>query len=155
MPAARTPPACRAVPEKLKDMSKYESGIKQIPHPQTAVYNTLSDLNNIERIKDRIPADQVKDLAFDRDSVSVNVAPVGSIKLRIVDRDEPKCIKFETENSPVPFNLWVQLLPVTDTTCKMRVTVKADIPLFLKPMLGNKLQDGVDKIADALAMLPY
>ena len=83
------------------------------------------------------------------------MAPVGSIKLRIVDRDEPKCIKFETENSPVPFNLWVQLLPVTDTTCKMRVTVKADIPLFLKPMLGNKLQDGVDKIADALAMLPY
>lgn len=136
-------------------MSKYESGVKQIPHPQTAVYNTLSDLNNIERVKDRIPADQVKDLAFDRDSVSVNVAPVGSIKLRIVDRDEPKCIKFETENSPVPFNLWVQLLPVTDTTCKMRVTVKADIPLFLKPMLGNKLQDGVDKIADALAMLPY
>lgn len=136
-------------------MSKYESGVKQIPHPQTAVYNTLSDLNNIERIKDRIPADQVKDLAFDRDSVSVNVAPVGRIKLRIVDRDEPKCIKFETENSPVPFNLWVQLLPVTDTTCKMRVTVKADIPLFLKPMLGNKLQDGVDKIADALAMLPY
>lgn len=136
-------------------MSKYESGVKQIPHPQTAVYNTLSDLNNIERIKDRIPADQVKDLAFDRDSVSVNVAPVGSIKLRIVDRDEPKCIKFETENSPVPFNLWVQLLPVTETTCKMKVTVKADIPLFLKPMLGNKLQDGVDKIADALAMLPY
>ena len=63
-------------------MSKYESGVKQIPHPQTAVYNTLSDLNNIERIKDRIPADQVKDLAFDRDSVSVNVAPVGSIKRR-------------------------------------------------------------------------
>lgn len=136
-------------------MSKYESGVKQIPHPQTAVYNTLSDLNNIERIKDRIPADQVKDLAFDRDSVSVNVAPVGSIKLRIVDRDEPKCIKFETENSPVPFNLWVQLLPVTDTTCKMKVTVKADIPVFLKPMVGGKLQDGVDKIADALAMLPY
>ena len=136
-------------------MSKYESGVKQIPHPQTAVYNTLSDLNNIERIKDRIPADQVKDLAFDRDSVSVNVAPVGSIKLRIVDRDEPKCIKFETENSPVPFNLWVQLLPVTEATCKMKVTVKADIPVFLKPMVGSKLQDGVDKIADALAMLPY
>ena len=136
-------------------MSKYESGVKQIPHPQSAVYGTLSDLSNIERVKDRIPADQVKDLAFDRDSVSVNVPPVGSIKLRIIDRDEPKCIKFETENSPVPFNLWVQLLPVTETTCKMRVTVKADIPLFLKPMIGNKLQDGVDKIADALAMLPY
>ena len=136
-------------------MSKYESGIKQIPHPQDAVYNTLSDLNNIERVKDRVPADKVQNLTFNQDSVSVSVPPVGAITLRIIERDEPKCIKFETENSPVPMNLWIQLLPVTDTTCKMRVTVKADIPLFLKPMVGGKLQDAVDKIADALAMLPY
>ena len=136
-------------------MSKYESGIKQIPHPQDAVYNTLSDLNDIERVKDRVPADKIQDLTFNHDSVSVSVPPIGAITLRIIERDEPKCIKFETENSPVPMNLWIQLLPVTDTTCKMRVTVKADIPLFLKPMVGGKLQDGVDKIADALAMLPY
>lgn len=155
MPAARTPPACRAVPEKLKDMSKYESGIKQIPHPQETVYNTLSDLNNIERVKDRIPADKIQGLTFDHDTVSISVPPVGSITLKIIEREEPKCIKFETENSPVLFNLWVQLLPVTETTCKMKVTVKADIPVFLKPMVGGKLQDGVDKIADALAMLPY
>ena len=119
------------------------------------VYATLSDLSNIERVKDRVPADKIQDLTFDRDTVSVSVPPVGAITLRIVERDEPKCIKFETENSPVPFNLWVQLLPVTEATCKMRVTVKADIPMFLKPMIGSKLQDGVDKIADALAMLPY
>jgi hypothetical protein len=128
-------------------MSKYESGVKQIPHPQKVVYDTLSDLN--------IPADKVQDLTFDHDTVSISVPPVGAITLRIIEREEPKCIKFETANSPVPFNLWVQLLPVTDATCKMRVTVKADIPVFLKPMIGGKLQDGVDKIADALAMLPY
>lgn len=138
-----------------KSMSKYESGVKQVPHPQQLVYDTLSDLNNIDRIKDRIPADKIQDLTFDHDTVSVNVPPVGNITLRIIDREEPKCIKFETANSPVPFNLWVQLLPVTDATCKMRVTVKADIPVFLKPMIGSKLQDGVDKIAEALAMLPY
>ena len=136
-------------------MSKYESGVKQIPHPQEAVYNALSDLNNIERVKDRIPAGPIQDLTFDQDTVSISVPPVGSIKLRIIEREEPKCIKFETENSPVPFNMWIQLLPVTDDSCKMRVTVKADIPVFLKPMIGGKLQDGVDKIADALAMLPY
>ena len=119
------------------------------------VFSTLSDLNNIERVKDRIPADKAGQLSFDHDTVSVSVPPVGAITLRIVERDEPKCIKFETENSPVPMNIWVQLLPVTDATCKMRVTLKADIPLFLKPMVGGKLQEGVDKIADALAMLPY
>ena len=86
---------------------------------------------------------------------SVSVPPVGKVTLKIIEREELKCIKFEAENSPVPFNLWIQLLPVTETTCKMRVTVKADIPIFLKPMIGNKLKDGVDKIADVLAMLPY
>lgn len=136
-------------------MSKYESGVKQVAHPQQLVYDTLSDLNNISRVKDRIPADKMQDLTFDHDTVSVNVLPVGAITLKIVERDEPKCVKFEAVNSPLPFNLWVQMLPVTDTTSKIRVTVKADIPVFLKPMIGSKLQDGVDKIADALAMLPY
>lgn len=136
-------------------MSKYESGVKQVAHPQQLVYDTLSDLNNISRVKDRIPADKMQDLTFDHDTVSVNVPPVGAITLKIVERDEPKCVKFEAVNSPLPFNLWVQMLPVTDTTSKIRVTVKADIPVFLKPMIGSKLQDGVDKIADALAMLPY
>ncbi len=139
-------------------MSKYESGIKQIPYPQEAVYGKLSNLENIEKVKDRIPADkqeQLKDLTFDKDSVSVNVPPVGAVTLRVIEREEPKCIKFETANSPVPLNLWIQLLPVTDTSCKMKVTVKADIPLFLKPMIGGKLKDGIDKIADVLAMIPY
>lgn len=136
-------------------MSKYESGVKHIPHTQAAVYATLSDLSNINKVKDRIPADKVQDLTFDTDTVSVSVPPVGKVTLRIVERDEPKCVKFEAENSPVPLTLWVQMLPVDETSSKMRVTVKADIPIFLKPMVGNKLQEGVDKIADVLAMIPY
>ena len=37
----------------------FESSIKQIPHKQESVYNTLSDLNNLQRLKDRF--EQVKD----------------------------------------------------------------------------------------------
>lgn len=136
-------------------MSKYESSVHIINYPQEKVYAKLSDLSNIEKVKDRIPAEQVKDLTFDRDSVSVNVPPVGSVTLKIVERQELKCIKFEAENTPLPFNLWIQLLPVTETSCKMKVTVKADIPIFLKPMVGNKLEEGVEKIAQTLAMVPY
>ena len=107
------------------------------------------------RVKDGIPYDKINDLTFSRESGSVSGPPGGSITLNIIGREEPKCIKFETANSPVPFTMWIQLLPVTDTTSKMKVTVKADIPMFLKPMIGSKLQDGVDKIADALAAIPY
>ena len=97
--------------------STFESNIKQIPHKQESVFNTLSDLNNLQRLKDKfeqvkdqIPADKreqmdkIKDLKFDSDSISISAPMVGEIKMRIIDREFPKAIKFETENSPVPFN---------------------------------------------------
>ena len=126
-------------------MSTFESSIRQIPYPQQNVYDKLSDLSNLktlkeryELMKDNMPeearkqAEAIKDLQFDQDSLTVNVPPVGTIRLKVVDREEPKCIKFETEQSPVPFNFWIQLLPVTTTSCKMKLTIKADLNPFIK-----------------------
>lgn len=136
-------------------MSTFESSIRQIPHPQQSVYAMLSDLANLERIRHHLPEDKLKDFSFDSDTLSVDVPPVGSIRLRIVDRDEPKCIKFETEQSPVPFNFWIQILPVTETTSKMKLTIKADLNPFIKGMVKKPLQEGIEKIADALQMIEY
>ncbi len=136
-------------------MSKYESSIKTVPYPQEAVYRNISDLSNLARIRDRIPSDKVQEFTFDQDSVSVSVPPVGQITLRIVEREEPKCIKFEAVQSPLPFKLWVQILPIDEQTSKMKVTVDADIPMMLKPMVSGPLNDGVEKVADALALIDY
>ena len=136
-------------------MSKFESSVKQIPYPVENVYRNISDLSNLERVRDRIPEDKLQEFQFDSDSVQVSVAPVGTIKLRIIEREENKCVKFETEQSPIPFNLWIQVLPVNETESKMKVTVKADIPFMLKGMVGGPLQEGVEKIADALSQIPY
>ena len=91
--------------------SKFESSIKQVPYPQEAVYRNISDLSNLEKVRDRIPEDKINDFSFDEDTVTLNVQPVGELKLRICDREEPKCVKFETVQSPVPFNVWIQVLP--------------------------------------------
>lgn len=136
-------------------MTKFESSIKQIPYAVEDVYRNISDLSNLERVRDRVPQDKLQDFEFDSDSVQVSVAPVGTIKLRIIEREENKCVKFETEQSPIPFNLWIQVLPVTETTSKMKVTVKADIPFMLKGMVSGPLEDGVEKIADVLSQIPY
>jgi hypothetical protein len=136
-------------------MTKFESSVKQIPYPVEDVYRNISDLNNLERVRDRIPEDKLNSFSFDSDSVSVNVAPVGDLKLRIIEREANKCIKFETVQSPLPFNLWIQVLPVTATESKMKVTVQADIPFMLKGMVAGPLQDGVEKIADALSKIPF
>ena len=136
-------------------MSKFESSIKQIAYPQQSVYNMLSDLTNIERVKDKVPEDKLKDLTFDKDTISISVSPVGQISMRIVERDEPKTIKFASENSPMSFNFWIQILPVSDTASKMKLTIDADIPFFAKGMVSGPLKEGIEKIADALATIPY
>ena len=135
-------------------MSKFESSIKHIPYRQQAVYDKLSDLSNLEKVCDKIPADKIKDLSFDSDSLTIS-APMGSVSMRIIEREEPKCIKFATENSPISANLWIQVVPEGDAACKMKLTIKADINPFIKGMVSKPMQEGLEKIADVLAMIPY
>ena len=160
-------------------MTKYESTVKKIYAPIGNVFAKLSDLNNLSTIQERLSdpqfeqvvrqqaGDKVNDeqlaqlreivqkLQFDRDSVTADAGPVGSLSLRIVEREDPKLVKFATENSPVAANLWIQLLPNGEDQCAMKVTLGADLNFFLKQMLKGKLKDGVERFADMLAMLPY
>lgn len=135
-------------------MATFESTIREINYPQQNVYNLLSDLSNIEKIKDRLPEDKVKDLIFDENSISIS-SPMGAVKLNIIEREEPKCIKFDTEKSPLPFNLWIQILPMNESSCKMKLTIKAGLNPFIKGMVSKPLQEGIEKIADALQMIKY
>ena len=148
-------------------MTKFESSVKQIPHSQRSVYAMLSDLSNIQRLKDHLPEeatdndelnkvkDKLKNLSFDQDSLSINVDPIGQVSMRIIERDEPKMIKLESEKSPFAFKFWIQVLPVTEASSKMKLTIDADIPFFAKSMVAKPLQEGIEKIADALAMIPF
>ena len=136
-------------------MTKFESGVKVVPASQEAVYEKLSDLSNLEKVKDRLPEDKVKNLSFDAESMTIEVAPVGKITLQIVEKEPCKCIKFATTTSPLPLNLWIQIVPVTETECKMKLTIGMDINPFMKTMVQKPLQEGLEKMADMLAMIQY
>lgn len=136
-------------------MTEFVSEIKQIPQNDERIYAMLSDLSNLERIKDRMPQDKIKDFEFDSDSCSFSVSPVGKITFQIVDREPCKTIKFQTTNSPVPLFLWIQLKQVQEMDTRMRLTVRAELNSFLKPMVSKPLQDALDKISTVLASLPY
>lgn len=135
--------------------TKYESSVREIPYSQQAVYNRLSDLGLSEQVRNQLPEDKREDITFDGESITMNVPPVGNISIRICDREEPKMIKYETTNSPLPFNLWIQLLPLTETSCKMRLTIKADLNPFVRGMISKPLKEGLEKLADAIAAGKY
>jgi hypothetical protein len=136
-------------------MTDFTSEIKTIPYSEAKIYEVLSDLNNLEKIKDRIPQDKVKDFSFDADSCSFSVNPVGKVRFHIVEKEPFKTIKFAADQVPIEVNMWVQLKEVEPGVTKMKLTLKAGLNPFLKPMLSKPLQDGLNKAADTLAAIPY
>ena len=75
--------------------------------------------------------------------------------VRIIDREPIKTIKFAADKSPVAATLWIQLIGTAPYETKVKVTLDVDIPFFLKPMVGSKLDGVADQIAEALTRIPY
>lgn len=136
-------------------MNKFESNIKVIPYSQERVYAKLSDLGNLETIKDRLPEDKVKELSFDADTLSFQVDPIGKLTLKIVEREPSKCIKLETTQSPLPFNVWIQIVSSAEEECKLKVTIGLELNPFMKAMIQKPLQEGLEKMADLLSAIQY
>ena len=139
-------------------MTSFESKTVRITHPAEKVFALLSDLSNLERFQGVLNApgnDKLKITEYDRDSLSIEVSPVGTLTFRIVNREPYKTIKFEAENSPLPLNLWIQFVSTGESETASRITIKDDLNPFIKPMLSKPLQEGVDKMADMLVVLPY
>lgn len=134
-------------------MAQFESNVKFVPYSQERVYNKLSDLNNLEGVRERL-GDKVQGLDFDSDTLTFTVQGI-TIALRIIEREPYKCIKFESDQSPIPLNLWIQMLPVTSGQAKLKVTIRAEVNMFMKAMVTKPLQEGVEKLADMLAMIAY
>ncbi|MGI6219217.1 MAG: SRPBCC family protein [Bacteroidaceae bacterium] len=153
-------------------MEQFESSVKQLPYSPAQVYAKLSDLRNVDELKRRIPPEAMdavreKGLSFDLDSVVCDAdsitfpAPqIGQLRLAICDREPDKMLKFGFEGIPLDAHLWIQLLPSGEdgSASRMKLTVRYDIPFFMKMMLKGKLdrmQEGVEKLADMLALIKY
>lgn len=136
--------------------SKYVSQVQSIPAPAHQVYNALSNLQNLERVRDRIPQDKIQELEITSDYIRMKVDGLGpKVSIMIVDRIENDTIKFGAEGIPMNLNIWIQLKEVSPTDTRVRITLHADIPMMFKMMLDSKIQKGIDDAALMLTQFPY
>ena len=136
--------------------SKYESKITSAPCSAQQIYRVLSDLSNIDRVKDLIPKDKIQEMEVEPDRIRMKVDGLGQkITIAIVDRIENDTIKFGAEGIPMDANFWIQLKELNPTDTRIKLTIKADIPFMFKLMVEKKLQQGLDQAADMLAQFPY
>ena len=110
----------------------------------------------IERITQQVPQIKITDFESDRDSCKFNITGLGIAEIKIVNREPFKTIKVESSGGlPLSFTFWIQLLPVDEYQTKIRLTLHADMSMMIKMMAGNKLQEGINQLADTLSKLPY
>ena len=153
-------------------MTKFESQIHVMQREVNEAYTLLSDLNNLSKIRERlqdpsfmemaasqVPEDklaqakqQLEGMQFDSDSITMQ-SPMGAISLRVIEREAPKLVKMQAENTPVDACIWIQLLPQTDTTCRLKVTIGAELNIFIKAMASKPLQQAADGLAEMLSIL--
>jgi len=147
---------------------KYISEVKLINYPIDKVYGKLSNLKNLEtlvdpeklkQVKDKVP--NAPDIKFENfeateDECSFSIKPIGKVGIRVVERDINKLVKLQGgESLPISFNCWLQLLPVDDANCKLRLTLHAEMNPMIKMMVNKPIKEGVDKIAEALTKIQF
>lgn len=162
-------------------MNKYESTVKTVYAPVERVYARLSDLTSLQAIKERVddprfeeiinsqvPADKrptpeqfeklrnnIRKMELTQDTMSGHIGPLGDITLRIVERAEPKLVKMDLEGAPIAVTLWIQMLPSDENSCRMKVTLGAELNFFIRKMIESKLEKAPEGLAQFLSQIPY
>ena len=147
------------------NLNKYVSDVKLVNHNQQVVFNYLSNFENlsdylnsglIEKITEKIPQIKITNFKSDQDSCKFNITGLGIAEIKIVNREPFKSIKVESSGGlPISFTFWIQLIPVDAFQTKLRLTLHAEMSMMIKMMAGNKLEEGINQLAETLSKLPY
>lgn len=130
-------------------MEKYESKQQQINHPASLIFPIISRMDFLT------PAmqDKVEEWQATPDTCSFKVKGF-KVSLRIADKVENKHVKIVADEGglPIEFTFWIQLHEVSSLDTRVRMVLHAELNMMMKMMVGSKLQEGLDKAVEGLAV---
>lgn len=129
-------------------MQEYISKQQQILRPAEQIFAVISRFDNLTPAV----ADRVEEWQADEEHCSFK-AKGFTVKLRMDERVEPKHVKIVGDQGgvPVDFAFWIQLHKVSDADTRLRIVLHVELNMMMKMMVGSKLQDAVDRIAEGIA----
>lgn len=134
-------------------MSKIESRIGTIKESAEKIYKFLSDFNNFRNV---IPEEHVKNWESTDDTCKFDVEGIGSVGLKIVEKEPDKLIKMSGDgDKPVPFTVWIQIKEVAEKDSRIKVTAEVQINPLMASMLKGPLQKFVDTLVSQAENIKY
>lgn len=129
-------------------MQEYTSKQHRILRPAEQIYAAISRFDNLTPAL----ADRVEEWQATEDRCSFK-AKGFTVKLRMDERVACKHVKIVGDEGGVPmdFAFWIQLHEVSPTDTRLRLVLHVELNMMMRMMIGGKLQDAVDQIAEGIA----
>ena len=111
------------------------------------LYMTFVDMRNFVQF---LPEDKKEGVTADYDSIHADVQGF-NIGVKVASRTPYSLIAFEDDGAPFHFNVKLYFDPASDPyKTDFHIEMDADLNFMMKMVLGSKLQQGLDKVVDAL-----
>ena len=131
-------------------MTNYESKVT-VNQPKAKIFEQMADLRNLEKHKEKFPNNADLEIQFAQDFITAKVPVVGHATIRLVEKEAQEKLKFSVENLPMTANIYVKLNEIETEKTEIQLVLEADIPFFLGNILGDKLQNGLNKTTEMIA----
>ena len=130
-------------------MQEYISKQQQIFRSASQIFPLISNFTMLTPAV----ADKVEDWQATEDSCSFKVKGF-TVGLRIEEKVENKHIKVVGDggNVPMDFAFWIQLHQVSEGDTRIRLVLHAELNMMMRMLIGSKIQGGLDKAVEGLAM---
>ena len=127
-------------------MQEYVSKQVQILRPAEQIYQLISRFDNLT------PALQGRVEDWEATEQTCSFKAKGfTVRLLMDERVEPKHVKIIGDGVPMDFAFWVQLHKVDMNDTRLRLVLHAELNLMMKMLIGSKLQQALDQIADSIS----
>lgn len=144
-------------------MATYKSDEVPLKASAENVFERLSNFESLKNLLAQVPADQIpadKKEMFDSirlssDSIELPGGPVGSIRLKVVERNAPTRITLRGEGTPVPLQLQLDIHPIDESACHAQAKIDLEIPAMLRPMISGPMQKMTEQLASVLRAIPF
>ena len=127
-------------------MDKFKSQKVSIPKQDEYIYNILSDMNNLNEV---IPP-QVKKFQSTSESCSFKIEGFTELNLKFAKKEPYSEISIQSENIELPFALNCYLKKIDNNNTQIFIELNIKLNMMMKMMLGNKLQEFVDTVAERI-----
>ncbi|MEE4115278.1 MAG: SRPBCC domain-containing protein [Marinilabiliaceae bacterium] len=132
----------------MEEFSKYESRVGKIKRAGRPVYAFITDMRNFQQF---LPGESITNWQAEKNSCEFEVSPVGKTRLKIVDMEENKVVKYEGDGlNNTSFFLWVQLKEIDLYDTRVKITIKADLNAMLRMMAAKPINDFLEKLVTGM-----